>query len=154
MDDITKLLDGSVEDVKAGIGGMSRDDLVRLRQAEQDGKTRKGVLEALDTAIGEQPDGDEAARGVEDGPVQPVASGVATAADLDKSGPAHIEPATTFDTAGAPQQIVPDVDVSHPAVDNDPRANTTVNQNRIDFNDPTRDGVEVVTEQLQNRAQA
>jgi len=33
-------------------------------------------------------------------------------------------------------------------VDNNPRSNTTVDQNRIDFNDPTREGVDVVTERL------
>jgi hypothetical protein len=53
-----------------------------------------------------------------------------------------------FDAAGAPQQIVPDVDPSHPAVDADPRANTTVDQNRIDFNDPTISGQEAVERAL------
>ena len=56
--------------------------------------------------------------------------------------------ATGFDPSGAPQQTVPDVDLDHPAVDNNPRSNTTVDQNRIDFNDPTREGVDVVTERL------
>ena len=54
--------------------------------------------------------------------------------------PANIPPATHIDPSGAPVQIVPDVDLSHPAVDNDPRANTTAEQNRIDFNDPTIPG--------------
>lgn len=63
--------------------------------------------------------------------------------------PADIAPATEIDTSGAPQQIVPDVDMSHPAVDNDPRAGTTDVQNRIDFNDPTREGIDVVTERTQ-----
>jgi hypothetical protein len=47
-----------------------------------------------------------------------------------------IAPASAFSTSGAPVQIVPDVDPSHPAVDNDPRANTTAEMNKIDFNDP------------------
>jgi hypothetical protein len=59
-----------------------------------------------------------------------------------------VAPATEFNPSGAPQQIVPDVDPAHPAVDNDPRANTTAEQNRIDFNDPTKSGSEVVAEQL------
>jgi hypothetical protein len=65
-----------------------------------------------------------------------------------------IAPATDIDTAGAPQQIVPDVDLDHPAVDNDPRAGTTVEQNRIDFNDPTLEGHEAVERNLQVAAKA
>lgn len=61
---------------------------------------------------------------------------VANAADLDTSGAADIPAATTFSTSGAPVQIVPDVDPDHPAVDNNPRANTTADMNKIDFNDP------------------
>jgi len=71
-----------------------------------------------------------------------------TQADLDTSGAANIAAATDFDAAGAPQQIVPDVDPDHPAVDNDPRANTTVQQNAIDFNDPTLPGAEAVAQNL------
>lgn len=56
--------------------------------------------------------------------------------------------ATEIDTSGAPQQIVPDVDLTHPAVDADPRANTTADQNRIDFNDPTISGQEAVERAL------
>jgi hypothetical protein len=59
-----------------------------------------------------------------------------------------IAPATDIDTAGAPQQIVPDVDMDHPAVDADPRAGTTAEQNRIDFNDPTIEGHEAVEKNL------
>lgn len=59
-----------------------------------------------------------------------------------------IAPATEFAPSGAPVQSVPDVDPSHPAVDADPRAGTSVAQNAIDFNDPRRPGREVVAEQL------
>ena len=59
-----------------------------------------------------------------------------------------IAAATEFDPSGAPVQIVPDVDVDHPAVDNDPRANTSAEQNRIDWNDPTKSGQEVVEERM------
>lgn len=62
--------------------------------------------------------------------------------------------ATKIDTSGAPQQIVPDVDLSHPAVDNDPRANTTAEQNRIDFNDPTIEGHDAVEQNLKDQAKA
>jgi hypothetical protein len=65
---------------------------------------------------------------------------------LDK--PADIAPATQIDPSGAPVQIVPDVDLEHPAVDANPRANTTEAQNKIDFNDPGKSGVDVVSEQL------
>jgi hypothetical protein len=56
--------------------------------------------------------------------------------------------ATEIDPSGAPHQIVPDVDLDHPAVDADPRANTTAEQNRIDFNDPTIEGHEAVERNL------
>ena len=60
------------------------------------------------------------------------------------------KPATEFDPSGAAVQIVEDVDPSHPAVDNDPRANTTADQNRIDFNDPTLESAEAVEKNLKN----
>jgi hypothetical protein len=44
--------------------------------------------------------------------------------------------------------------MSHPAVDNDPRANTTARQNRIDFNDPTIEGHEAVEQNLKAQANA
>ena len=59
-----------------------------------------------------------------------------------------IPAATKIDPSGAPVQIVPDVDLNHPAVDADPRANTTADQNRIDFNDPSLDGSEAVEKNL------
>lgn len=69
-------------------------------------------------------------------------------ADDATSKPAEIAPATEIDTSGAPQQIVPDVDLDHPAVDSDPRAGTSVEQNKIDFNDPTLTGQEAVQKNL------
>lgn len=66
--------------------------------------------------------------------------------------PADIPAATSIDTSGAPQQIVPDVDLDHPAVDNDPRAGTTVEQNKIDFNDPNLSGAEAVAMNLAAQA--
>lgn len=66
----------------------------------------------------------------------------------DVTAAAKIKPATVFEASGAPHQIVPDVDPSHPAVDNDPRAGTSVEQNRIDFNDPTLSGAEAVEANL------
>ncbi|MEA1083218.1 hypothetical protein SFC76_03010 [Sphingomonas sp. CD22] len=72
---------------------------------------------------------------------------VGTAAALDTSGPADLAAASDFSPSGAPRQVT-DIDVDHPAVDNDPRAGTTVDQNRIDFNDPARPGHEIVEEQL------
>ena len=75
-----------------------------------------------------------------------------TEAEKPADAPAQIAPATDVDTAGAPQQIVPDVDLTHPAVDNDPRAGTTVEQNKIDFNDPTKSGADAVAEALAKQA--
>lgn len=63
-----------------------------------------------------------------------------------------VKPADKIDTAGAPQQIVPDVDMEHPAVDNDPRAGTTAEQNKIDFNDPSLSGAEAVAKNLKDQA--
>lgn len=75
-----------------------------------------------------------------------------TEAETPASKPANIPAATSISTSGAPQQIVPDVDLSHPAVDNDPRAGTTVEQNKIDFNDPTLTGAEAVEKNLADQA--
>lgn len=66
----------------------------------------------------------------------------------ESAKPANIAPAKGIDPSGAPQQIVPDVDMSHPAVDDNPRANTSVDANRIDFNDPTIKGHDAVAEAL------
>ena len=66
---------------------------------------------------------------------------------------ADIAAATDFDPAGAPVQIVPDVDLNHPAVDNDPRKGTTVDQNRIDFNNPSKTGAQAVAENLREQGQ-
>jgi hypothetical protein len=68
--------------------------------------------------------------------------------DASKAGGSGVAAATKVDPSGAPVQVVPDVDLDHPAVDNDPRANTTAEQNRIDFNDPTISGREAVERNL------
>lgn len=44
---VLDILDGSVKDVADALQGVSDDDLETLDQAEQNGKTRKGVLEAI-----------------------------------------------------------------------------------------------------------
>lgn len=148
MNDLLKLLDGSIDDVKAGLAGKNHDDLLKLKAGEQDGKTRKSVLDAIDAALA---DADKVRAG---GTVAGSAAHATVAADFDASGPANIAPATAFSTSGAPVQVVPDVDPSHPAVDNDPRAATTANQNRIDFNDPTISGQEAVERSLKDQAKA
>lgn len=138
MGDLTKILDGNVEEVKAALAGKSHVDLHALRKAEVAGKNRAGVLSAIDAALAALPQGGSEG-GVEHAAVEHRGNGIA--------------PADTIDTSGAPQQIVPAVDMTHPAVDADPRANTTDTQNRIDFNDPTRDGREIVEEQLAARGE-
>lgn len=77
-----------------------------------------------------------------------IEGGETSTASVAGSQSANIAAATEFDPSGAPVQIVSDVDPSHPAVDNNPRANTTVDQNRIDFNDPTISGAEAVAQSL------
>lgn len=72
------------------------------------------------------------------------AATVSTTADT----PSGIKPATKFEASGAPIQAMPGVDPDHPAVDNNPRANTTAEQNRIDFNDPGKPGAEAVADNL------
>jgi hypothetical protein len=60
------------------------------------------------------------------------------------------KPATTFSPSGAPNQTV-GIDVDHPAVDNDPRKDTTADQNRIDFNDPELSEEEAVEKNLKKQ---
>lgn len=72
----------------------------------------------------------------------------ATSTDENK---ANVAPATEFAPSGAAVQTVPDVDPSHPAVDDNPRENTTEEQNRIDFNDPTISGQEAVERNLKGQ---
>lgn len=75
---------------------------------------------------------------------------VSTAAveQANADAPADLPAAAEFAPSGAPVQVVPDVEPSHPAVDANPRANTTEAQNRIDFNDPTISGQEAVERNL------
>lgn len=76
-----------------------------------------------------------------------AAAVLGTASALDTSDAANIPAASEFSPSGAPRQVT-DIEVDHPAVDNDPRAGTTVDQNRIDFNDPTIEGHEAVEKNL------
>lgn len=145
MNDLLKLLDGDADKVKTGLAGKSHDDLLKLREAEQGGKKRVTVLAAIDAAITAA----EAQRA--GGFVATATTHSTVAADLDTSGPADVAAGDQFSTSGAPRQVT-DFDIAHPAVDNDPRSDTTADMNRIDFNDPTRPGHEIVAEQL--RAQA
>lgn len=140
MTDVNKLLEGGIDDVTAAFDGMNHDTLLKVKTAEEAGKKRKGVLEAVDAALAKA-----AANRV--GGFTSTASAPAIAADLDTSGPASIAAATGFAPSGAPEQVT-DIDVAHPAVDNDPRAGTTADQNRIDFNDPVRPGHEIVENAL------
>ncbi|PZU77764.1 MAG: hypothetical protein DI530_12290 [Sphingomonas sp.] len=148
MDEVTKLLDGSVDEVKAGLSGLSHDDLLRLKAGEEGGKNRKGAMEAIDAALA---DADTQRAGGRVTAAPGLTEPPAIAAGLDPSPGADIAPADGIDTSGAPQQIVPAVDMTHPAVDADPRAGTTEQQNRIDFNDPARSGREVVEDALSQR---
>ena len=74
---------------------------------------------------------------------------IATVAPASAPEPAdaQVAAATKFSPSGAPDQTS-GIDPDHPAVDADPRANTTVAQNRIDFNDPHLSGAEAVERNL------
>jgi hypothetical protein len=52
---------------------------------------------------------------------------------------ANIAPATEFAASGAviEPSVIADVDMKHPSVDDNPRKGTTVDMNRIDFNEPS-----------------
>lgn len=78
----------------------------------------------------------------------PKAKGGGNTESATGAAASGIAPATKFDPSGAPMQTVPGVDASHPAVDADPRANTSEDQNRIDFNDPSLSGAEAVQKNL------
>lgn len=63
---------------------------------------------------------------------------------------ANIKPATDFEASGAviEKGAKDAVDMSHPAVDANPREGTTVDMNRIDFNDPSLSQREAVEKNL------
>lgn len=61
--------------------------------------------------------------------------------------PTNIPAATAFSTSGAPVQVT-EFDPSHPAVDDNPRKDTTLAQNKIDFNDPTLSESEAVAKSM------
>lgn len=54
-----------------------------------------------------------------------------------------VKPAADFEQSGAPIQPG-GFDSDHPAIDNDPRAGTSVEQNQIDLNDPVLTGAQAV----------
>ncbi len=55
--------------------------------------------------------------------------------------------ASQFEASGAPAQTA-GIPAGHAALDTDPRADTSADQNRIDFNDPNKSGSEAVAENL------
>lgn len=50
--DVLDLLDGNVEEIGAAIPDLTNEELEMLLSAERDGKTRKGVVEAIEAALG------------------------------------------------------------------------------------------------------
>lgn len=62
----------------------------------------------------------------------------------------NLAPATEFAASGAVIEptIVERVDMSHPAVDNEPRKGQPAVANQIDFNDPTLTEAEAVEDNL------
>lgn len=74
---------------------------------------------------------------------------------VERMKPAKIgaEDAQAFEASGAVIEsgALKQVDVDHPAVDNNPRAGTTVRQNSIDFNDPTLTDRQAVEQRLSDQ---
>lgn len=68
-------------------------------------------------------------------------------ADIGGVGASKMEASGAFVEDGAKKMI----DVDHPAVDNNPRANTTEAQNRVDFNDPTLNDRQAVAQRLDDQ---
>lgn len=71
---------------------------------------------------------------------EPAEFGGQSASKLESSG--------AFIEEGAKKMV----DVKSPAVDNNPRAGTTVAQNRIDFNDPTANDRQAVERRLSDQS--
>lgn len=177
MGDLTKILDGTVEEVKDALAGLSRVDLQKLREAEAAGENRKGVLTAVDAALDAMPDevtspGAAELAGTDAGDsASNVEAGVAPANTVDTTNiaPSHIPgvsdtagltqdnltPATQVAASGAfiEPEIVDRIDVQHPAVDNNPRKGQPKIANQIDFNDPKLGNEEAVAKNLANDAQ-
>ncbi len=125
-----KLLDGKAADIMKAAAALSAEDRAALLTAEQGGKNRSTVIAALQPISEEEGQADEAAAA--------LSSATVISADAQEG----------FEASGAPQVELEGVNLDHPAVDANPRANTTETQNRIDFNDPSKSGVDVVSEQL------
>jgi len=71
------------------------------------------------------------------------------AATKKTAAPNKRAPAKPADVPSATQST--GVDIDHPAVDANPRENTTAGQNKIDFNDPGLSGAEAVAKNLQKK---
>jgi len=75
----------------------------------------------------------------------------ATARTVDKNAtPEKLAPATEVEASGAiiEPAIAQGVDMNHPAVDANPRENSTPEMNQIDFNDPTKTPEQAVADNL------
>lgn len=149
MNDHLKLLDGSIDDVKAGLAGKSREDLTALRAAEANGKTRKGVLDAIDALLATTLPSD--ATTATTAAASALSSSVGGGAS-SSVGAASASRASSVEHSSEVRIAPADIDPDHPAIDLEPRANTTVDQNRIDFNDPTLSGAEAVERNLAEQA--
>lgn len=121
MTDLTKTLDGNVDEVKAALAGLSAPELEQLRTAEVAGKNRKGVFEAIDDALSDAPEARQAE------------------AEAPETG--------SFGASGAPDAngTAP---LSHPALDPNPTANASPEATRIDLNDPTADDTALVASRI------
>ena len=73
MADLNKMLEGNVEDVKSQLADLNESELADLRKAEEDGKKRSTLLDAIDAET-ESRDGEEDERptGVDGNPVKGI----------------------------------------------------------------------------------
>lgn len=74
------------------------------------------------------------------------------AADTVNPG-ANPSPATTAEASGAviEKKVASSAVIDHPAVDSNPRDNTTAEMNRIDFNNPEKRQAEAVADNLKKQ---
>ena len=77
MADLNKMLEGNVDDVKPQLADLNDSELADLRKAEEDGKSRSTLLDAIDAET-ESRDGEEDERpsGVDGKPVKGIGDSV------------------------------------------------------------------------------
>jgi hypothetical protein len=110
--------------------------------------TGASAQSSLDTEAARADRDDQRTRSAERG--AEVREELTKPADIGAAGSAK----GNMDASGAIMEpsVKSDIDVDHPAVDNNPRAGTTDRQNRIDFNDPNLKDRQAVEQNLSDQS--